>query len=199
MHFLGRQLGRRHLLQRGGVDRLAIGQAPRAVTGPGGRLQRLDRRDLPVERRIDAAGHDPGRACLPVAGDIGRLGAADERLDQRRILRRFGAQLAHLAERQLKRPIGGEEAPGGLGALLGGFLVKNAGERVEPREIGLGIPGRADRMRRVQEVRRAEIGAALLKDRIGPHDAVDPVLRRRDRLRLQRIGDDVQVQAIGGR
>ena len=72
------------------------------------------------------------------------------------------AQLAHLAEREVERPAGREEAARGLRALVRGVVVEQLRELDEAREIGFGVGGILDRMRAVEEVGNREVSAALL-------------------------------------
>src|SRR6185369_12853813 len=57
VNFGRREVRGGRLAQRLGVDGLAVGQPPRAVTGAAGRLQRFHRRDLAVQRGVDRLGH----------------------------------------------------------------------------------------------------------------------------------------------
>ena len=83
----GRRLGQRHRVNLGPAR-----QAGGAVSGRGGGAEPLDHGKLTVERGIDLARDDRGRARRPVAGQLGLGGAGDKRGHQPVFARRGVAQ-----------------------------------------------------------------------------------------------------------
>jgi hypothetical protein len=82
MDFVGRQAGGGRLRQRGGIDRIAVGDRPDAGGTARRGPQRAQQSDLAIERRIDLGRDDPGSACLPIPGDLRGASAAGQRLDE---------------------------------------------------------------------------------------------------------------------
>ena len=89
---------------------------------------------------------------------------------------------------------GREIAARRLDPLHRAVLVERDRERLEPRQIGLGVVLGVDRVGGVEEIGHREIGAALLEDPVGPDRAVEAEALRRDHLVGQRIGDDLEVE-----
>ncbi len=191
---VGAHRRRGRLVERHRVDRVAVRYAPDAVAGFGGRFQPLDQGDLAVERRIDLRVDDLRSARLPVAGEALGGGTLHQRLDDARRRGRLAPQLPHLAERQVERPAGREQAARRLGLLHRAFLIQDGAELIEPRQISLCVRRRRDRVCGVEEVGHLEIGAALLEDPIRADRTVHAERLGRGDLRAQRIAHHFEVQ-----
>ena len=194
MHFVRGEIGGRRLRQSGGINRLAIGQPPRAIARFAGRLQPLHQRDLAVERGIDLAFDNRRRALRPIARYALLGGPSNNRANQRILRRGHFAQLAHLAQRQVDRPRRCQEPARCLLALAERIIVDHRIDQSEPRQIGFGIGGGRDAMFGVEEVGQLEIGPALLEDGVGALDRINPEFCRRDIPGFDLVGDDIAIE-----
>ena len=79
----------------------------------------------------------------------------------------------NLSKREIDRPRRCEEAVSGLRALFRGVIVEHGCELVQAREVRFGIGRIVDGVAGIQKIRDLEIGAALLRDGIGPLRAGD--------------------------
>ena len=194
MDFVGAVIGGRRLGERGRIDFGAVRHAPHPVAGLALRPQRLNGRNLAVERGIDLFGDDLRRTSAPVAGDVLRGRALGKRGRHSAVGSGRLAQLAHLIEREVERPAGREEVPRRLALLLHGLMLENGRELRQAREIGFRIRRRLDRVGQLKEIRIGEVGAVLLGDDIGALRVGDVEPLRTDIARLQVPDHDLAVE-----
>ena len=81
--------------------------------------------------------------------------------------------------------------------LLRTVVVERGRELAKPRKIGLRVGSVVDRVRRVEEVRGFEIGAALLENWIRALGGVDVPARRRLSRGFDLIDDDLTIELCG--
>ncbi len=124
-------------------------------------------RDLCIERSRERAVDDPLRPCAPVAGKalLGR--APRKRAHQRGFLARLPAQRPELHQRLVGDEIRRNDAALQVIARPAGVVADFAREGVQPRQIGLGIGGRFDRVLGRNEIGRRLVGACLVAMKSG--------------------------------
>ncbi len=167
---LGRERGRGVRLQPGGVEGLAVRQAPhaRVVHGVGADL--LQRLDLAGQGGLDLL-IDQGDGARVIARQVQRPGLAGQRLDHGHVGGRRIAQGADLRQHPVDDEVRRNDALTSVLTDLGRLAVQHAGEGVQARQEGVGARSVLDAVLVVHEVRRREIGARQLGHDIGGRPA----------------------------
>ncbi len=166
MDLVRRQGGGGRRLERGGIERGALRQAPDAGVVSGLGAEPFGFGDLSVQGRIDLAVDHRAHARGPVARDLLGRGAPRNRGHQQVFRRRLAAD-AHLGEREVEDEIGRDHAGRLVVAHALGVLVEHAGERLDPRKISVRVGRRFDGVLGIEEVRHGLVGAGELADDIG--------------------------------
>ncbi len=196
--FLGREGCRRVRLQPGGVEGLAVRQAPHARVVHGLRPNRLQRLDLAGQGRFDLLVHQGGGARV-IARQVQRPGLADQRLDHGHVGGGRVAQGADLRQHPVDDEVRRDHAQTGVFLDLVRLAVQHAGEGLQPRQEGVGAGRVLDAVLVVHEVGRREIGARQLGHDIRRRAARPRAIVEARRLsrRLAPEGGDGVVQRPG--
>ena len=165
---LVRRQGRgRVVLQRHRVVVGAALQAPNAGVVSSLAADAFHQGDLALQGRQDRVQIDLGRLARPIAGDVLFLGAAGDRLDQRRFGRRGVGEGLHLDQGLVDDEVRRDHAVGDVALGDQGLLIHQAREALHPLQIGVGVGLGLDGVLGVQEVGHLLVAARQLAQHVG--------------------------------
>ena len=139
------------------------------------------------------------RPLVPVAGDLLLSGAAQDRLDQNRLVGGCGGQGAQLGQGAVEHEVGWNDAQTFIQTRAFDFLVDRARQGGQTRQIGVGVFLGLDLVLAVQEVGDIVIGPLKLVDDIGRARRAASIfeLVRCGRLAFQTVLDDLAIELVG--
>ena len=187
-------------MQRDGIELGSLPELPDTGVVAGGPPEHRNCCGLALERGQHLRGVD--RRCIRAVtrAEPRRRGASGEGLDE---LRAVGGdeQRGQLRRCRVEQEVGRRHAGGGIVAESRSLVVELPAERREARQIGFGVGSRRDRVLGVEEIGDRLVRARLLADDVRRRAvaAAAEVERLDRRPRLRGVGDDVEVEPVGGR
>ena len=189
-------LGRSRGGRRSGVVGLAVRQPPDARVMDRATAQFGDERALPVERGEDPLGHQPCDRLGALKRQVGGLQLGGQINRRAGLFGRLVADRRQLFQRGVEDIVGGEDALGRILALALGLGIDGRTERLDPRDIGVGIGGIGDAVLAAQEIGHVPVSPRQLAEHIGGIAAracpIGKALARDHP--VEAVGEDVVIQ-----